>query len=55
LIDLHYDPAYARSSGAHFSELARATHMLFRPNDADSVEQARSLLAQLNETVAVIG
>ena len=23
LIDLHYDPAYARSSGAHFSELAQ--------------------------------
>ena len=55
LIDLHYDPAYARSSGAHFSELAKATHVLFRPNDEDSVEQARALLAQLNEPAVAIG
>jgi tRNA 2-selenouridine synthase len=55
LIDLHYDPAYARSSGAHFTELEHATHVLFRPNDADSVEQARALLAQLNETAVAIG
>jgi tRNA 2-selenouridine synthase len=48
LIDLHYDPAYARSSHQHFKELSRATHMLFRPNDADVVEQARALLAQLD-------
>jgi tRNA 2-selenouridine synthase len=48
LIDLHYDPAYARSSRQHFSELPRATHLLFRPNDADVVEQARALLARLD-------
>ncbi|MDB5784857.1 MAG: tRNA 2-selenouridine synthase [Caballeronia mineralivorans] len=48
LIDLHYDPAYARSSRQNFSELPHATHMLFRPNDADVVEQARALLARLD-------
>jgi tRNA 2-selenouridine synthase len=48
LIDLHYDPAYARSSRQNFSELSRATHMLFRPNSADVVEQGRALLAQLD-------
>ncbi len=48
LIDLHYDPAYARSSRQHFSELPRATRLLFRPNDTDVVEQARALLARLD-------
>jgi tRNA 2-selenouridine synthase len=48
LIDLHYDPAYARSSGEHFSQLQHATPILFRPNDADCGEQARALLAQLD-------
>lgn len=48
LIDQHYDPAYARSSHQNLSELPHATHMLFRPNDADVVEQARALLARLN-------
>jgi len=48
LIDLHYDPAYARSSRQNFSELPHATHMLFRPNDADVIEQARALLARLD-------
>lgn len=48
LIDLHYDPAYARSSGAHFTELPQATRLQFRPNDADVVEQARALLARLD-------
>jgi tRNA 2-selenouridine synthase len=48
LIDLHYDPAYSRSSHQNFSELPHATHMLFRPNDADVVEQARALLARLD-------
>ena len=48
LIDLYYDPAYARSSHQNFSELPRATHLLFRPNDADVVEQARALLLRLD-------
>jgi tRNA 2-selenouridine synthase len=54
LIDLHYDPAYARSSGAHFSQLGHATHFMFRPNDADSVEQARALIARLGETAIAL-
>jgi tRNA 2-selenouridine synthase len=49
LIDLHYDPAYARSSGQHFNQLQHARRMLFRPNDPDSVEQARALLALLDD------
>jgi tRNA 2-selenouridine synthase len=49
LIDLHYDPAYARSSGQHFTELQHARRMLFRPNDPDGVEQARALLALLDD------
>ncbi|HVW49959.1 MAG TPA: tRNA 2-selenouridine(34) synthase MnmH [Trinickia sp.] len=44
LIELHYDPAYARSSTGHFSELPRATQFVLRPNDADIDEQARTLL-----------
>jgi tRNA 2-selenouridine synthase len=50
LIDRHYDPAYGRSSQALYTELPRASRMLFRPNDADSVDQAKALLAQLAET-----
>lgn len=47
LIDRHYDPAYARSSHTHFTQLPQATRMVFRPNDADGVEQARALLKAL--------
>ena len=47
LIDRHYDPAYARSSHAHYTQLPQARRMDFRPNDADVVEQARALLAAL--------
>jgi tRNA 2-selenouridine synthase len=53
LIDLHYDPAYARSSREHFTGLPHATRIVFRPNDPDRVEQARSLLAQLESTLNV--
>ena len=53
LIDLHYDPAYSRSSHEHFIELPHATQMLFRPNDPDVVEQARALLARLDATALV--
>jgi tRNA 2-selenouridine synthase len=55
LIDRHYDPAYARSSRALYTQLPHATPMLFRPNDADSVDQAKALLAQLNETSSALG
>jgi tRNA 2-selenouridine synthase len=51
LIDHHYDPAYARSSRALYTNLPRATRILFRPNDADSIDQAKALLAQLAETL----
>ncbi len=55
LIDRHYDPAYARSSRELYTNLPHATRMLFRPNDADSLEQARALLAQLDETASALG
>lgn len=47
LIELHYDPAYTRSSSGHFVELPRATPFILRPNDADIDEQARALLDRL--------
>ncbi|MCF7769308.1 tRNA 2-selenouridine(34) synthase MnmH [Achromobacter pulmonis] len=47
LIDTHYDPAYARSSQAHFTRLAQALPVVFRPNDTDVVAQAQALLAAL--------
>ena len=55
LIERHYDPAYARSSHQHFVQFPQALQMNFRPNDADVVEQAKALLAQLdNSALAVI-
>ena len=47
LIERHYDPAYQRSSRQHFSRLGEALRFSFRPNAADSVEQAAALLASL--------
>jgi tRNA 2-selenouridine synthase len=47
LIDLHYDPAYARSTGKHFARLPEAMHFELRPTEADLPEQASALLAQL--------
>lgn len=47
LIALHYDPAYARSSHAHFAQIEQALPFDFRPNDADVLEQAATLLARL--------
>ena len=47
LISLHYDPAYARSSTGHFTELPRATGFVLRPNDSDIDEQAQALLDRL--------
>jgi tRNA 2-selenouridine synthase len=54
LIDRHYDPAYGRSSQALYTGLPRASRMLFRPNDADSVDQAKALLARLAETTPAL-
>ncbi|MFM0324775.1 tRNA 2-selenouridine(34) synthase MnmH [Caballeronia glebae] len=54
LIDRHYDPAYGRSSQALYTELPHAAHVLFRPNDTDSVEQAKALLARLAETTPAL-
>ncbi|SEJ57581.1 tRNA 2-selenouridine synthase [Paraburkholderia diazotrophica] len=47
LIDLHYDPAYARSTGKHYAQLPQSMRFALRPTDADLHEQARALLAQL--------
>ncbi|KXV00575.1 tRNA 2-selenouridine synthase [Caballeronia megalochromosomata] len=55
LIDRHYDPAYGRSNQALYTQLPHAAHVLFRPNDVDSIEQAKALLAQLAETSPALG
>ncbi|WP_323118654.1 tRNA 2-selenouridine(34) synthase MnmH [Burkholderia alba] len=49
LIDAHYDPAYARSSRAHLKRLLNPLRFPFRPTGDDRVEQARMLLARLND------
>ncbi|MGI4857483.1 MAG: tRNA 2-selenouridine(34) synthase MnmH [Janthinobacterium lividum] len=48
LIDQHYDPAYSRSSHAHFSARDAALPFQFEPNAPDSVTQAQALLAALH-------
>jgi len=47
LIDVHYDPAYARSTGKHFARLTESMLFPLRPTGADIQEQACALLAQL--------
>lgn len=47
LIDLHYDPAYARSTGKHFAKLTESKAFMLRPTAADIHEQACALLDQL--------
>ncbi len=47
LVRLHYDPAYARSSHEHFAGLSDAPIFTFRPNAMDNLEQARSLLREI--------
>ncbi|WP_061148441.1 tRNA 2-selenouridine(34) synthase MnmH [Caballeronia arvi] len=54
LIDRHYDPAYGRSSQALYTGLPHASPMQFRPNDADSVDQAKALLVRLAETTPAL-
>lgn len=49
LIELHYDPAYARSSHRHFSQLAEAICFEFQPNAGHGLEQAHDLLRQLGQ------
>lgn len=47
LVELHYDPAYARSSRRSFSALDDAMTFDFDPGSADRLSQARALLAQV--------
>jgi tRNA 2-selenouridine synthase len=47
LMTLHYDPAYARSSGSHFKHLQQAERFDFRPNANDATVQAAQLMQQL--------
>ena len=47
LIEKHYDPAYRRSSHAHFVRLDRALPFSFRPNGNDLDAQAQALLRSL--------
>jgi tRNA 2-selenouridine synthase len=54
LIERHYDPAYARSSGSHFSRLAQALPFHFRPNEQDPGRQAAALLSELGAVKAPI-
>ncbi|HTH58612.1 MAG TPA: tRNA 2-selenouridine(34) synthase MnmH [Paraburkholderia sp.] len=44
LIDVHYDPAYSRSTAKHFGALADALRFPFHPTAADVPAQARRLL-----------
>lgn len=46
LMTLHYDPAYARSSGNHYARLSEALNFHFRPAATDTTEQAQHLIAQ---------
>ena len=48
LIELHYDPAYARSSGAHFQGLDRALRCTLTGDADDCRAQARELLRRLD-------
>ncbi|CAN7682720.1 tRNA 2-selenouridine(34) synthase MnmH [Paraburkholderia sp. SIMBA_054] len=50
LIDLHYDPAYARSTGKQFARLPESTRFALRPTASDLHEQACALLAQLHSS-----
>ncbi len=54
LVQLHYDPAYARSSHEHFKGLSHAPRFTFRPNAADGLLQAQSLLQGITRTEADI-
>lgn len=55
LIDHHYDPAYARSSRAHFVRLPQAMRLTFRPNDTDVIEQARALITACRSNLPIRG
>ncbi len=52
LVQLHYDPAYLRSSHEHFEGLSSALTFTFRPNAADNLEQAKSLLREIARSKA---
>jgi tRNA 2-selenouridine synthase len=47
LIGLHYDPAYARSSHAHFTKMTHSRRFAFRPSAPDVDQQALQLLMAL--------
>jgi tRNA 2-selenouridine synthase len=48
LVELHYDPAYARSNQRHFKQIQQALRFTFDPAAADQAGQARELLARLD-------
>ncbi|WP_034641807.1 tRNA 2-selenouridine(34) synthase MnmH [Chitinilyticum aquatile] len=52
LIELHYDPAYLRSSHGLYPGLARAGSFVFRPNASDLQADAQRLLEQLGKQSA---
>lgn len=47
LVELHYDPAYARSNQRHLKQLQQSLRFDFDPVAADQAGQARELLARL--------
>lgn len=49
LLDLHYDPAYARSQDSHFSRADTALAYTLHPNTSDLTGQASALLTRLTK------
>jgi tRNA 2-selenouridine synthase len=52
LIDVHYDPAYSRSTAKHFRALSAALAFPFHPTSADVPGQARRLLEQIGSPLS---
>ncbi len=50
LVEVHYDPAYRRSSQGHYAALADAPVFAFDPTGMNGRQQALSLMAQLGVT-----
>ncbi|WP_395068337.1 tRNA 2-selenouridine(34) synthase MnmH [Paraburkholderia silvatlantica] len=49
LVAQHYDPAYTRSTRRNFAKFEKSLHFAFQPMTGDTLAQARTLLARLEE------
>lgn len=47
LVELHYDPAYRRSSGQHYARIQQAPTFAYNPNAGDHHSQALSCLSMI--------